>query len=197
MLGLMLSAAEAHRLDLSLEAALAEVGLPAYLIDREGTIRWLNQAAIAVVGDAVGSKFNRLIAPEDVHAARDLFARKLLERATATDFSLRLIDVDGRRTLLEFNSVPVRGSAGVVGVFGLARPLQTLDPPGPTAPRLTPRQYEVLRLLCQGLGTSTIAGSLGLSEETVRNHIRALLSALGAHTRLEAIAIARRHGLLA
>lgn len=196
MLGVMASAAAHLSLDLSLEAALEEVGLPAYLIDREGTIRWLNRSAVELVGDAVGRRFARLVAPEDVHAARDWFARKLLERTRATDFTLRLLDPQGRRLTLAFNSVPLRDREGVVGVFGLARPLQTLEPPGPAAPALTPRQYEVLRLLCQGLGTGTIAGSLGLSEETVRNHVRALLNALGAHSRLEALAVARRHGLL-
>jgi DNA-binding NarL/FixJ family response regulator len=38
---------------------------------------------------------------------------------------------------------------------------------------------------------------LHLSKETVRNHIRHVLAALGAHSRLEAVAIAHRRGLLA
>jgi PAS domain S-box-containing protein len=184
-------------LDARLETAIGEVGVPAYLIDRDGTIRWLNQAATELVGDAVGRKFTRLVAPEDVHAAREIFARKLLGRSGATDFTLRLLDQAGRRVTVEFNSVPVRENGSVVGVFGLGRALQTTEAPGPeAAPALTPRQHEILRLLAQGLSTGTIAGTLGLSEETVRNHIRALLAALDAHSRLEAVAVARRYGLL-
>lgn len=178
-------------------AALAEVGVPAYLIDRDGTIRWVNRATEQLLGEVVGRKFTRFVAPEDVHAAREIFARKLLGRAGATDFTLRLLDPTGRRVTVEFNSVPVREDGSVVGVFGLGRPLQTTEAPGPgPAPALTPRQHEILRLLAQGLSTGTIAGSLGLSEETVRNHIRALLAALDAHSRLEAVAVARRYGLL-
>jgi DNA-binding NarL/FixJ family response regulator len=57
---------------------------------------------------------------------------------------------------------------------------------------LTPRQAEVLELLERGRSTSQIAEELQLSTETVRNHIRHLLRAVGAHSRLEAVAIAHR-----
>jgi len=61
---------------------------------------------------------------------------------------------------------------------------------------LTPRQAEVLRLLGAGLGTREIASRLTLSEHTVKNHVRAVLAALGCHTRLEAVVAAQRLGLL-
>ena len=60
--------------------------------------------------------------------------------------------------------------------------------------RLTPRQAEVLRLLERGRSTAQIADELGLSQHTVRNHIRRLMRALGASSRLEAVAVARRLG---
>ena len=62
--------------------------------------------------------------------------------------------------------------------------------------KLTPRQQETLLLLADGLGTSEIASHLVISKETARNHIRAVMSALDAHSRLEAVTIARRTGLL-
>jgi two-component system nitrate/nitrite response regulator NarL len=61
---------------------------------------------------------------------------------------------------------------------------------------LTPRQLEILRFLAEGSNTDAIAAELGIALETVRNHIRALLRRLGVHSRLEAVATARRHGLL-
>ncbi len=71
--------------------------------------------------------------------------------------------------------------------------------PGPartsTGP-LTGRQLEILRLVSDGVSTTQIATRLYLSRATVRNHVAATLRALGAHTRLEAVAIARRHGFL-
>jgi len=56
---------------------------------------------------------------------------------------------------------------------------------------LTPRQAEILQLLERGRSTTQIAEELHLSRETVRNHVRHLLHALGASSRLEAVAVAR------
>jgi PAS domain S-box-containing protein len=56
---------------------------------------------------------------------------------------------------------------------------------------LTPRQQEVLGLLADGAPAKVIAARLGLAEQTVRNHIRAILIALGSHSQLEAVAKAR------
>jgi DNA-binding CsgD family transcriptional regulator len=64
------------------------------------------------------------------------------------------------------------------------------------APELTPRQAEILRLLARGKSAKEIGAELYLSQATVRNHIRALLRALGAHSQLEALAQARKVGLL-
>ena len=66
----------------------------------------------------------------------------------------------------------------------------------PDAPMLTPRQREVLGLLASGKTAGEIGRKLYLSQATVRNHIRALLQALGAHSQLEALARAREAGLL-
>lgn len=63
-------------------------------------------------------------------------------------------------------------------------------------PRLTARQLEVLRLLAEGSPARTIASILGITEATVRNHIRAVLLELGAHSQLEAVYRARGHDLL-
>jgi PAS domain S-box-containing protein len=70
--------------------------------------------------------------------------------------------------------------------------------PGHTVPvSLTPRQLEVLRLLGDGIPAKVIATRLGLAEDTVRNHIRAILAELETHSQLEAIAQARRLQLIA
>ena len=61
---------------------------------------------------------------------------------------------------------------------------------------LTQRQLEILHLLAQGKTTGEITSELGLSRTTVRNHVANLLTALGAHSRLQAVLIARRAGIL-
>jgi len=58
-------------------------------------------------------------------------------------------------------------------------------------PCLTRRQREILYLLVEGIRARQIAARLTLSETTVRNHIRAILRELGAHSQLEAVARAR------
>ncbi|HEY5112023.1 MAG TPA: response regulator transcription factor [Acidimicrobiales bacterium] len=61
---------------------------------------------------------------------------------------------------------------------------------------LTARELDVLRRLARAESTSTIAAEMFLSTHTVRNHIGNILPKLGAHTRLEAIAIAIRDGII-
>lgn len=62
--------------------------------------------------------------------------------------------------------------------------------------RLTPRQCEVLDLLCQGLSNKMIGRRLNLSENTVRGHVQATLQALQVSNRSEAAFVARRLGLV-
>lgn len=61
---------------------------------------------------------------------------------------------------------------------------------------LTPRELEVLRLLGAGLPTEDVASQLGVARETARRHITALLDKTGAHSQLEAVALARDRGAL-
>jgi DNA-binding CsgD family transcriptional regulator len=58
-------------------------------------------------------------------------------------------------------------------------------------PRLTRRQREILYLLVEGVRVKQIAERLTLAESTVRNHVRAILRELEAHSQLEAVARAR------
>ena len=62
--------------------------------------------------------------------------------------------------------------------------------------QLSPRETEVLRHLAAGVQTDHIAQLLDISVHTVRNHIRGLRTKLGARTKLDAVVIAMREGLL-
>ena len=68
--------------------------------------------------------------------------------------------------------------------------------PGRPAPDLSPRERDVLELLATGLDASRIARRLGIRTSTCRGYIKAVLHKLGAHSQLEAVATARRRGLL-
>jgi DNA-binding NarL/FixJ family response regulator len=61
---------------------------------------------------------------------------------------------------------------------------------------LTEREREVLGLLAEGMTNAAIADTLVVSVHTVRNHIANLSGKLGAHSKLEALSIAVREGLL-
>jgi len=61
---------------------------------------------------------------------------------------------------------------------------------------LTARELEVLGLVAEGLSNAAIAKRLWLSVNTVRNHVANLLGKLGVHSKLEALAVATREGLL-
>lgn len=70
------------------------------------------------------------------------------------------------------------------------------DPGDELASALTPREREVLALLIEGASNKEIARALALSVHTVKFHIAALTEKLGARSRVEAVAIAIRSGLM-
>ena len=179
-----------------LPPALEDVTVPAYVLDRDGRIRWLNAAAREIVGDAVGKLFTSVLDLDEARRAWPVFERNV-RGAKHPDFSIDLTNADGNSTRVEISSVPLGPAHHAVGMFGLAvlapgerRPAPKLDA------RLTPRQHEILLLLADGDSTAQIAEILFLSIETVRNHVRHILRRLGAKSRLEAVAIGRRDGLL-
>ena len=61
---------------------------------------------------------------------------------------------------------------------------------------LTPREQEVLRLLAEGLSDKEIAERLYVGSGTVRTHVVSIFGKLGAHSRLQALVFAVRHGLV-
>lgn len=179
-------------------SALAGMGMPAYVIDREGTIRWLNTAGMALWPNALNKNFSTVMAPEELRHAREQFARKVIGEAEATEYATSVLDADGRRMDVDVSSVALRADGEVVGVFGVVTParVQALIDPPRQAVVLTPRQRQVLQLLGAGRTTGRIASELGIAEETARNHIKAVLRALEANSRLEAVVAARHHGLV-
>jgi DNA-binding CsgD family transcriptional regulator len=71
-----------------------------------------------------------------------------------------------------------------------------LDDREPDAIRLTPRQLEVLALLCEGLPNKLICRQMRISAGTVKAHISGILRELGVASRLQAVVTARRLGLV-
>jgi PAS domain S-box-containing protein len=173
------------------ERALTGIPVPSYVLDTAGVVRWINPAAERLLGDVRGRHFTSVVSPEDQARARELFARKVLGTTSATETTGVLVATDGARLALDVSAVPLTDGARVVGVFGLLSTGPDHEPAPPPA-HLTPRQAEILGLLEQGHSTKQIAQELHLSPETVKNHVRLLLRALGVNSRLEAVAVVRR-----
>jgi PAS domain S-box-containing protein len=182
-----------ERRPLDLTATLERLSIPAAIVDGGGTVTWMNDAGRAAFGDLVGRPFSSVAAPGNAEVIQRQLGRKL-RGAPVTDYEVEVFTADGELRRAEISSVAIPGGDYCQAVFGVA----LLGPPRPdvSSVMLTPRQNEVLQLLGQGASTIDIAEMLSLSKETVRNHVRQVLRALGAHSRLEAVARAHQQGLL-
>lgn len=74
--------------------------------------------------------------------------------------------------------------------LSLAEAADTGNPP----PQLTARQVDVLHLLLDGQPNKDIGRLLNLSDETVKNHVTAILRGFGVQTRTQAVLAAHRYG---
>ena len=174
-----------------IEGALEAISVPSYVIDTSGVIRWVNPAAQRLVGDVRGRHYTSVVAPEDARRARELFTQKIFGTVESTDTEGGLLAAGGERIDVEISAVPLKRGECIIGVFGQITDVPR-QAPAPRHPRLTPRQNDVLRLLERGCSTEQIASELQISRETVRNHVADVLRALGASSRLEAVAISRQ-----
>jgi PAS domain S-box-containing protein len=175
--------------------------VPASLHDVDGSFVHLNAAAERASGfsraDLLGRHFTYPLVPEARKQVEAHFSRAV-ERGEPTDFETVFVDGSGQVRAVRAQHLPLRDGEKVVGVLILAFDALAPAGVGPNPqPRLTPRQREVLRLIASGLSTAETAERLSLSAETVRNHLRSVFRELGVHNRPEAIAVARRLGLLA
>jgi DNA-binding CsgD family transcriptional regulator len=171
--------------------ALNAVQFPAFVVDRDRRVRWQNAAAIQLVGDLRGKVDRSFIAPEDLARVREAFARKQMG-VLHTEYEATLLRGDGNRVRIAVSSVPLRrADEKMIGSFVLARAVTDPLPQPKSAPRLTARQRQTLTLLSAGCSTPMMAQLMGLSEETVRNHVKRLLRTLDARSRIEAVAKAR------
>jgi two-component system NarL family response regulator len=126
----------------------------------------------------------------------DLFASV---RAGATGYLLKEVSIE---EVAEAVRAVARGQALVtpsmasklLGEFNALS--RRIDAQHGTAPRLTERELEVLRLVAKGMSNKEIAGELVIAENTVKNHVRNILEKLQMKSRMEAAMYAVREKLV-
>jgi len=126
------------------------------------------------------------VSPQKVRMAMERGAAAFVSKADPADKILAVISQVRRGLPVGSDSFPAQAAGG--GRAGSAN-----DEP----PLLTPRQSEVLDLMCQGLSNKVIGRRLNLSENTVRGHVQAVLAALQVSSRSEAGFAARQRGIVA
>jgi DNA-binding CsgD family transcriptional regulator len=138
-----------------------------------------------------------------------LVFRSLRERKPVRRFRMRVRAHSDRYVEAECTTLFIRGSTREATVIHLLRlwPDRGRNPVShprrddtrglqPAAPSLTPREMEVLRFLAEGRSTRQMAEDVHVSPATVRTHVENILRKLQAHSRLEAVVIGAREGLL-
>jgi two-component system nitrate/nitrite response regulator NarL len=83
-----------------------------------------------------------------------------------------------------------------LGRTGAERSLGTDQDTGLLARHLTPREWDVLALLVEGMTSKEMMERMSISGNTVRTHVQNVLTKLQVHSRLEAASFAVRHGLI-
>ncbi len=103
---------------------------------------------------------------------------------------------DGVRSVVGGQSLISPSMAGALLTEFAALSRRTEERSSVPAPRLTPREVQVLRLVARGMYNKDIATELFISENTVKNHVRNILEKLQLHSRMEAVMYAVRERIL-
>jgi DNA-binding NarL/FixJ family response regulator len=130
----------------------------------------------------------------------------MLTASTAEHVLIAAIDagaagfISKSRSLTDLTTAVRAAAAGeaVISPELLARLLPRLSGgrSGLAPTKLTPREIEVLQLVARGMSNAAIADELVVSVHTVRNHVANLSSKLAAHSKLEAVSIGLRKGII-
>jgi DNA-binding NarL/FixJ family response regulator len=134
------------------------------------TIREMHRAAPVLGIVAHGDSPERHLA----NAALGAGATAYVARTAGPEQLRKAVDAAVAQERFVDGDVPQKGSRGVI----------------------TRRQREILQLLADGESTTVAARKLGLSEETVKTHMRNTLARLGAKNRSHAVAIGLRESLI-
>ncbi len=113
----------------------------------------------------------------------------LLKDMEPDELVIALRDIVNGKTVVAPDLAPILARA----VQGKTEPKE--EPKDSPFTGLTPRETEILGLLAEGLSNKGIARNLGISDGTVKLHVKAILRKLEVHSRVEAAVMAVQYGL--
>ena len=119
---------------------------------------------------------------------RKLGARGFLHKSASTEVLLEAVE----RVLA--GGIYFEGTGVGAALAGTEQVGAELDQAG--IAHLAPRQLEILMLMARGQTNKSIAAELGISENTVKTHMRAIFETLGVHTRTACVRKAQMLGLI-
>ena len=190
-------------------------GEPAFAVDRNGRVVAWNDSAESAFGykeeDALGHWCWELLRGEDsdgnLYCCKHCPRREMaIQNKPPNRAHLRFRTASGKLDDFTVSTVVVHDEAGgevLINLCGFEKTgngsggvKQKKPAPGVGPDVLTPREMEVLGYLAEGHSTRDMAATLNITVPTVRNHIEHMLHKLNAHSRLEAVAVCRRMGLI-
>ena len=152
-----------------------------------------------IVMDLMMPKKNGVEATAEIHEKLPETKIVILTTFAASDGIKHALDAGATGAVMktaedaELVSIIRTVAAGGTVISDEIQQLLTEDPP---AEELTPRQLEILESVTRGFTNADIAKQLGLREQSVKEHVSAILVKIGAANRSEAVAITMRKHLL-
>ena len=193
-----------------LEEIARALGNGVILVDRSGEILWIDRATRRRVDGELGKL--DLPLPRPAERAVDCFVAPVDLTVNGERMSLCVLqeapaprDGDGQDLLAALEAIMADSASWFTRTVldklkAVGRPVASNDAANAGRGRdldlLTDREREVLGLVCEGKSGAMIGDILGLSENTVRNHIASLYRKIGVNRRSGAIIWARERGIV-
>lgn len=201
---------------MTLQVSDYETADAAFAVDQNGLIVLWNSPAESLFGYpvdiALGQNCWKLLGGKDTYGnkycGKYCSVRKMAFRhRPANSFKISYKTASGEWKQFAISCVTIFDARGGELLLHICRPTKELVKDRDSLHRtnnltnchngtLTRREIEVLALLADGKSTREIVSVLGISTSTVRNHIHHVLHKLHVHTRLDAVLLGKRLGLI-